>query len=226
MTASAILRPANDNLNVETKFEHLPDLFLETYKKEIMAWALDRDSQTLKIMLLRKPGPHTRLGAPVAEQVEIARQSYRHLISGQWRVLVMPASEADVEAIAKHCQQLPSIQLARQAAAAAWARKGKQVAAYFEHIPNAFVEHYRGAFSAWGSELKIRGRRCAIPLDLPPGEKPALDEGGRPVMKGAWFEADVDWTDVENPKLVIRPADPFYAEMIARHTREMSKHWL
>lgn len=226
MTATAILRPANDNMNVETKFERLPDLFLKTYQKEIMAWALDRDSRTLKITLLRKPGPHTRMGAPVAEQVEIMRQSFRHPISGQWRVLVAPVSEADVEKVAKHSHDLPQIQLARQAAAAAWARKGKHVAAHFEDIPDAFVQHYRGAFAAWGSEIKIRGRRCAIPLDLPPGEAPELDDGGRPIMKGAWFEADIDWTDVENPKLVIRPADPFYAEMVARHTREMSKHWL
>lgn len=226
-SATRILRPANDNsVRVETKFEHLPDLFLKTYQKEIMAWALDRDSQTLKIRLLRRPGPHTRLGAPLAESVEIARQSFQHAVSGQWRVLVMPASEQDIEAVAKHDHDLPGIQLARQAAAAAWARKGVQVSAYFEHIPDAFVQHYRGAFTAWGSELKIRGRRCAIPLDLPPGEKPALDEGGRPVMKGAWFEADIDWTDVENPKLIIRPADPFYAEMIAKHTREMAGHWV
>lgn len=223
--ASALLRPANDNLNVETKFEHLPDLFLKTYQNEIMAWALDRDSLTLKITLLRKPGPHTRLGAAVAQQAELRRQSFKHQISGQWRVLVMPASEADIEMIAKHCHELPGIQLARQAAAAAWGRRGKGVSAYFEHIPDAFVQHYRDAFTTWGRELKIRGRRCAIPLDLPPGESPALDEGGRPVMKGAWFEADMDWTDVENPKLIIRPADPFYAEMVARHTREMSKHW-
>lgn len=225
--ASTILRPANDNdMRVETKFEHMPDLFLKTYQKEIMAWALDRDSRTLKITLLRRPGPHTRLGAPAADQAEIRRQSFKHSVSGQWRVLVAPNSEADVEMIAKHCHDLPGIQLARQAAAAAWARKGKQVAAYFEHIPDAFVQHYREAFSVWGAEIKTRGRRCAIPLDLPPGEKPALDEGGRPVIKGAWFEADIDWTDVENPKLIIRPADAFYAEMVARHTREMAGHWL
>ncbi len=224
---SALIRPANDNVpqNVETRFERLPDLFLKTYEREIMAWALDRESRTLKIRLLRRPGPETRLGASVSEQVEIARASFRHPVSGQWRVVVAPVSEADVEAIAKHCVALPGIQLARQAAAAAWARKGKQVAAHFQDVPDAFVRHYGEAFRAWGAEIKVRGRRCAVPLDLPPGAVPELDEGGRPVMKGAWFEADIDWSDVENPVLLIRPADPFYAEMVARHTREMERYW-
>lgn len=225
---STILRPANDNVpqNVETRFERLPDLFLKTYTREIMAWALDPSGNTLKIRLLRRPGPHTRLGAPVAEEVEISRASFRHPISGQWRVVVAPAGEQDAERIAKHCEELPGIMSSRQAAARAWARKGTQVAAHFENIPDAFVRHYREAFTAWGAEIKTRGYRCAVPLDLPPGEKPALDEGGRPIMKGAWFEAHIDWSDLENPRLVIRPADPFYAEMIERHTREMARHWV
>lgn len=214
-------------MNVETIFKHLPDAFLKTYEKDIMAWALDKDSATLKVRLLRKPGADEGLNiARVPEFAVITRQSFKHPVSGQWRVLVGPATEFDIELIELHCQQLPEIQLARQAAAAAWARKGQNVSAHFDRIPQAFVDHYRSSFETWGAELKKRGRRCAIPLDLPPGEKPMLDEGGRPIMKGAWFEADIDWTDVENPKLIIRPADQFYQEMIERHTREMSKHWL
>lgn len=215
-------------MKVETVWQHLPEIFLKTYEREIMLWATRVDEPTLKIRLFRKPGAADgELDiSHIQEFALLTRQAFKHPVSGEMKVMVAPVSGFDIEIIELHCQRLPGILGSRAAAARAWARRGGHMAAQFERIPDAFVEHYNYQFRVWGSEFRQRGPRCAIVFDLAPGASPELDGEGRPMMKGAWFEAYADWSRPDNPRLVIMPVDEANEELIARHTREMAGHWL
>jgi hypothetical protein len=213
--------------NVVTHFEKLPEVFLKTYAGELMAWAVRRDSPRLTLRLLRKPGGDGGVLdiCHVQQTVELMVETYRHPVSGEVRVMVGPASNFDVEIIEYHSQQLPKIVADRAAAARAWANRGQQVRACFERIPEPFLRHYAEQFQIWGREFKSRGRRCSIVFDLPPGAVPEKDSEGRSIWRGAWFEADLDWENPADPRLVIRPADEHAEQLIEQHTAEMRKHW-
>jgi hypothetical protein len=96
----------------------------------------------------------------------------------------------------------------------------------FEKIPDLFIDHYDSSFQVWAREFQKRGRRCAIPFDRRPGEIGLLDAGGRPIFKGAWFVAEVDRSEPQNPKMVIKPEDDFNADLVERHVQQMSRFWL
>lgn len=214
-------------MKVDTIWQHLPEIFLKTYEREIMLWAGRADEPTLKIRMLRKPGGMSELDiSHIQEFAVLTRAAFKHPVSGALKVMVAPATGFDTEIIELHCQKLPGILASRAAAARAWAKNGGHMAAHFERIPDAFVEHYNYQFRVWGAEFKQRGPRCAIVFDLPPGATPELDAEMRPIWKGAWFEAHADWSDPSKPRLVIMPADDANAELIARHTREMARHWV
>ncbi len=213
-------------MNIETVFEKLPEVFLQTYQPEIMAWATEREGNVKEIRLLRRPGNVTVLDiSHVQQTVGLMRESYRHPVSGEWKVLVGPATDFDVEIIELHCQMLPGIKAARDAAAREWARSGQQIEARFDRVPDAFLRHYEAQFKTWGREFKKRGQNCAVILETPPGQATPLDEGGRPVIACVWFKAHLDWTDAAKPKLIIEPKDEFAEELMARHTAEMKRHW-
>jgi hypothetical protein len=96
----------------------------------------------------------------------------------------------------------------------------------FEKIPDLFVEVYDSQFATWAREFRRRGTRCAIVFHPVPGEAPKFDGEGRLIAAGAWMDAQVDLSVPERPRIVIRPATEHDEEMIARHTRAMSPHWL
>lgn len=96
----------------------------------------------------------------------------------------------------------------------------------FERIPDVFIEHYDVSFQTWAREFRKRGPKCVIKFDRRPGEIPILDVEGRAIEKGAWLVADVDRSNPEMPRVVIRPAGPVDEEAINRHVREMQGVWL
>lgn len=213
--------------NVVTHFEKLPEVFLETYRRDLMAWAVRRDSPRMTLRLLRKPGGDGGVLdiCHVQQTVELMVETYRHPVSGEVKVMVGPASNFDVEMIEYHSQALPGIVAARATAARVWANRNVVVEPRFERIPDAFVRHYAISFQAWVNDFRKHGTRCCIRFDLAPGEQPGIDDGGRPVQKGAWLEAYVDWEDPSNPRLLIRPVDEHAQELIEQHTAEMRRHW-
>jgi len=97
----------------------------------------------------------------------------------------------------------------------------------FKRIPELFVSHYDVSFKTWAREFRQRGPRCAIPFDRPPGTPRILGADGLPaVMDGAWLEAEIDRSNPENPRIVIRPVDAEAEQAIEKHTREMARHWV
>lgn len=96
----------------------------------------------------------------------------------------------------------------------------------FEKIPDLFVQHYDSSFQVWAREFRTRGPKCAIPFDRKPGVPVILGPDGKPPWKGAWLVAEVDRSEPQRPRVVIRPADDFSEQLIEQHTREMAGHWL
>lgn len=92
----------------------------------------------------------------------------------------------------------------------------------FEKIPVLFVEMYDAQFGVWAQEFRKRGAKQAIEFAPVPGVPRILDAEGRPVQKGARFEAEVDRSGGEI-RVVIRPASEHDEEMIARHVSEMKR---
>lgn len=95
----------------------------------------------------------------------------------------------------------------------------------FEGIPDPFVQAYDAQFQTWAREFKTRGSRCCVEFTRPPGAPALLDGEGRVIRHGAWLVAEVDHSRPQEPKVVIKPENEFAAELIARHTRAMQRHW-
>jgi hypothetical protein len=96
----------------------------------------------------------------------------------------------------------------------------------FERIPGLFVELYRRQFEIWAREFRKRGKRCAIVFNPAPGAAPLFDGEGRIIAAGCWLEADIDRSQPQMPRVIIRPASEHDEEMIARHVKTMSRHVL
>jgi hypothetical protein len=95
----------------------------------------------------------------------------------------------------------------------------------FEKIPDQFVQAYDAQFQTWAREFRTRGSRCCVEFARPPGSPVLLDVEGRAVKRGAWLTAEIDKSRPQQPKIVIRPADEFAEDLIARHTKEMQAVW-
>ena len=89
----------------------------------------------------------------------------------------------------------------------------------FERIPDLFLRAYDGQFQTWAREYKTRGNRCCVVFDSAPGVPQLLDGEGRKIIRGAWLEAEQQ----DRYTMVIKPADDFSADLIARHTKEMER---
>lgn len=92
----------------------------------------------------------------------------------------------------------------------------------FERIPDLFVELYDAQFATWAREFRKRGHYAAIVFDRVPGQAVLLGPDGKPMWKGAWFEAEVDLSVTDRPRVIIKPRTPHDEEMVDRHCREMS----
>jgi len=210
---------------VVTEFHKLPVEFLEAYHRELLTWAghFGEIGPRFRVRLLRAPLTDGLDIARLQESVELMAEMYRHSVTREARILIGPASDFEVEIIELHARDLPRILAAREIAARAWAARGDVVRAVFEDVPVGFVEHYDEQFRTWGREIAKRGRRCAIPFDVGPGEKPPRDAEGNVIWRGAWFEAELDWSDANAPRLVVRPADEATQDLIERHAAEIAK---
>jgi hypothetical protein len=92
----------------------------------------------------------------------------------------------------------------------------------FERIPDLFVELYDDQFKQWAREFKTRGQFAAIVFNRPRGTPIILDGHGQPVWHGAWLEAEVDRSQPQLPRVIIRPRTEHDEEMIERHCKEMA----
>lgn len=96
----------------------------------------------------------------------------------------------------------------------------------FDRVPELFIELYDAQFAQWAREFRKRGQYAAIVFDLPPGVPAILGPDGDPIWRGCWLAAEVDRSQPQVPRVVIRPRTEHDAEMIERHCREMRPHRL
>ena len=94
-----------------------------------------------------------------------------------------------------------------------------------ENIPEAFYRVYRPQFHQWAREFRKRGPYAAIPFDWLPGENVIRDESGKPIWRGAWFEAGVERT-VFGENFVIKPRTEQDVEAVMRHAHALAPHLL
>lgn len=92
----------------------------------------------------------------------------------------------------------------------------------FEKIPEIFVQRYEPQFEQWAREFSKRGNYAAIVFDRMPGRPVLLGPDGKPMWKGAWFEAEVDRSHPQEVKVVIKPRTAHDEEMVDRHCREIA----
>lgn len=92
----------------------------------------------------------------------------------------------------------------------------------FEKIPEIFVQRYEPQFEMWAREFQKRGNYAAIVFDRTPGQPVLLGADGKPVWRGAWFEADVDRSRPEHIRVVIKPRTGHDEELVERHCRELA----
>lgn len=96
----------------------------------------------------------------------------------------------------------------------------------FERIPPLFVELYDDQFKTWANEFRKRGQYAAIVFNRVPGSISILGPDGEPVWKGAWLAAEVDRSQPQAVRVVIKPRTEHDEEMIVKHCREMRPHVL
>lgn len=96
----------------------------------------------------------------------------------------------------------------------------------FEHIPDFFVEMYDTQFRQWAREFQKRGHYAAIVFNRPPGTRPILGPDGEPIWRGCWLEAEIDTSNVQNVRVVIKPRTDHDRDMIEKHCKEMHPHFL
>lgn len=208
------------------QFEKLPVLFLETYQRQLLAWAADlqKVGPLIELDLLTAPGASVIDMTCIPQKVALACDVLKHPISGEVRFLIRPASEMSAEVIAKHVEQLPRILQLRRIAMAQKARSQGHVDAVFEEIAEEFVQAYGAELRVWGFKFKQVGREYTIPLRKVPGAPVDHDEDGREVIYGVALVAEIDRLSEDRVRLLIRPKDEMARERIAQHVRDIRRH--
>lgn len=89
----------------------------------------------------------------------------------------------------------------------------------FEKIPDVFVEAYDPQFRAWARNFKKVGRVAAFRLQRPIDPLPFAKDQRRIV--GVRLEAEVDTSQPQNPRIVIRPQTDADEDAIKRHVFDL-----
>jgi hypothetical protein len=177
LNARAPIRANNDNFGAEFL---LPELFVSTYMRELLEWAqhLQRRGPFLMVRLWNRPGA-TILDTGYQPEVKLRCDALGNPATGAMKFVIQPDKEQDAAAIRKHCEVLPEIIRAQQAAAQADRGKRKSMARWvFDGtIPEYFVHRYQTELRLWAANFAKIGVRKRIVLregtlsDLSPNEE-------------------------------------------------------
>lgn len=227
MTQSLLTpRASNDNLPIGANFRKIPEIFIETYAKEIFDWAakLQQAGQYLEIALWNRPDANV-LSSDYWPKVTLRCDLKVNTTSNKLLMEVGPDSEQDEEIVAKHSAALPSIMAAQRAAAQASRDKAKGQARWtFDGtVPDYFVLRYQDELRAWAHNFKKIGFRKHVVLregglaDLSPNP----EQGA--VLISVELTARVDRLDGDDLRIVVG-ADEQNEALIRRHCEKMERN--
>lgn len=221
-----MLRSANDNLPIGAEFQKLPEVFVDSYRKEIYGWAakLQQHGQFLEIGLWNRPDA-TVLSSDYWPKVTLRCDLQINGLTKSMLMVVRPDSDLDVEIVAKHSAALPAIMEAQRAAAIAQRGKAKGQARWvFDgSIPEYFVHRYQDELRLWAANFKKIGFKKHIVLregalaDLSPNE----DQGA--VLIGIELTARIDRLQGDDLEICVG-ADEYNEELIRKHCEKMQRN--
>lgn len=213
-------------MGINAEFLKIPEAFLKAYQHDIMAWAANLEKYpTCEIRLVGMPGSGTILDAAnVRETATLSATLWKHPISGETKIVVVPATDFDEEVIRLHVEKLPSI-LAAQRARAAAPKQVRAVGAEFD-LPEIFVQAYNEELVEWGRELSKHGRCKHIVLRKIPGEPVALNAHGTENYFGVDLIAEVMRLTDDEVRLLIKPETEVSKMLIAKHCEAIERYGL
>lgn len=172
-------RHAIDNLPISAEFK-LPEYFVQTYMRELNAWAaqLQREGPILALPLWNMPGA-TILSVSYQPEVKLRCDVLGAPTTGSMKFIIQPDTEEDAAIVRKHTEMLPQILQAQHDAAQADRGKRKNMARWvFDGtVPDYFVHRYQTELRLWAVNFAKIGTRKHIVLregnlsDLSPNEE-------------------------------------------------------
>lgn len=185
------LAAANDDRpQIDVDFV-LPELFVQTYSHELLAWAssLQSHGPSLEIDLWDPPGS-TILSSGYQGIVTLRCETVANPIARTMLIVIGPADAEQDERVRKHCEALPGILSAHRARAQALKGTARgAIRAEFE-LPEYFVKRYGVELREWGRNMAKIGMVKTIVLregtlsDISPAE----DQGA--VLRGVKLKAE------------------------------------
>lgn len=147
--------PANDNSPFVADFQGLPEAFLHAYQAELFGWARRLAQGNQCTVDLWNYPEATVISSNWQGSVILQCDAFAHPITKKMKFVIRPATPADAERIAKHCEELPAIMNAHRAHAQAKAGQRPKMARWvFDGtVPEYFVLRYQFELREWSRNL-------------------------------------------------------------------------
>ena len=160
------LRASNDNHPFDASFEKIPERFLRTYQNELFGWAKTLTQGNLCTIDLLNPPDVTVISSNWQGRATLQCDAYGDPVTKKMRFVIHPQTEEDERRIAQHCEALPGIFAAHEAAAKAKSHGRPKVARWvFDGtVPEYFQLRYQDELRAWAHNLKKIGTKKHIIL--------------------------------------------------------------
>jgi hypothetical protein len=216
----------NDNAPFVAQFKQIPEAFLHAYQNELMSWAgqLMEKGNVLTIDLWNPPGA-TVISVGWQGSVRLRCDTHMHALTKKVRFVIRPHTEADVERVRKHCEELPAILAAHKAAARDLSQKYRKQARWvFDGtVPDYFVLRYQAELRSWAANLRKVGTTKHIILregnqaDLSPDP-----EHGAQLIQ-VTLKAKIERIQGDELRIVVYAADDEQEWLIKRHCEKLEK---
>lgn len=217
------LAAANDEQpQVDAEFL-LPELFIQTYSHELLAWASSLQSQgpTLEIDLYDPPG--STILSPGYQGTAILRcETLADPKIGGVMMVIGPADAEQDERVRKHCEVLPSILATHRAKAQAMKGTARGAVRAEFKLPEYFVKRYGLELREWGRNMGKIGMVKTIVLregtlsDISPAE----DQGA--VLRGVKLKAEKVRQKNDEIYLLISCASEADERIMRNHVQKMT----
>lgn len=225
MTVLHLQKPINDNRpGLTGDFSALPNLFCQTYSRELLDWAagLQSHGPFLDITLWAPPGA-TVLSPGWQGVARLRCDAFADPKTKAIKLVIQPDDEENAARIRKHCEQLPAILAAHRAAAEVNRGKARGAVAAVFNLPEFFVLRYGAELRAWGQNLSKIGLEKTIVLregtlsDLSPDPEIGA------VLLGVKLKAKIERLKNDELRLEISPATEQDERTIANHVQKMTE---